>query len=216
MFSVEKVKKKWHGLRDVFRKEFNKAVAGERGEEEDGELTSRWPHFASMLFLTDTIEHRKLEGKVSSAKRTSAHFKDVEQEGDICNFASDCSNEFAPIEDTANSSQMLTIKYPHPAVKVAMDANPYPTKKCKNLPFLADDHCLQVQSKKLKSFTSNSCSIEDSDCQFLLSLLPFLRNVPSNRKLTVRHKLQQVFIDEEQMAAIASITSKHLNENGCK
>lgn len=189
-------------------------MAGNSGEEEYVELTSRWPHFASMLFLTDTIEDRKLKGKVSSAKRTSAHSKNVEEEGDICNLSSDCSNESALIEDTANSSHVLTIKYPPPDVKVTMD--PSLTNKRKNLPAPTDDHCLQVESKKLKSFTSNSCSIEDSDYQFLLSLLPFLKNVPSHRKLTVRHKLQQVFIDEEQLAAIASMTSKHFNENACK
>ncbi|XP_073844188.1 uncharacterized protein [Musca autumnalis] len=37
---------------------------------------------------------------------------------------------------------------------------------------------------------------EDSDRMFLLSLLPYLRKVNVQRKLQVRHKLQDVFIKE--------------------
>jgi 16S rRNA G1207 methylase RsmC len=40
----------------------------------------------------------------------------------------------------------------------------------------------------------------DSDYQFSVSLLPFLKRVPIQRKMAVRHKLQQVFIDEDEVA----------------
>lgn len=38
---------------------------------------------------------------------------------------------------------------------------------------------------------------EDENERFLLSLLPYLREVPGHRKLAVRHELQKVFIDEQ-------------------
>lgn len=38
---------------------------------------------------------------------------------------------------------------------------------------------------------------EDENEQFLMSLLPYLREVPGHRKLAVRHELQKVFIDEQ-------------------
>ncbi|XP_063538080.1 uncharacterized protein LOC134747385 [Cydia strobilella] len=43
----------------------------------------------------------------------------------------------------------------------------------------------------------------DHDAQFLMSLWPFLKDVPKNRKLMVRSKLQQVLIDEQNEVAPA-------------
>jgi hypothetical protein len=40
----------------------------------------------------------------------------------------------------------------------------------------------------------------DSDYQFLVSLLPSLKRVPIQRETAVRHKLQKVFIAEEEVA----------------
>lgn len=57
-----------------------------------------------------------------------------------------------------------------------------------------DAKLLQIEEKKLKYFQENA---NDPDTQFLMSLLPFLKDVPKHRKLMVRAKLQQVFIDEQ-------------------
>lgn len=43
--------------------------------------------------------------------------------------------------------------------------------------------------------------------QFLMSLLPFLKEIPKNRKLIVRSRLQQVLIDE-QNANASSVVQK--------
>ncbi|XP_063384719.1 transcription factor Adf-1-like [Cydia fagiglandana] len=48
-----------------------------------------------------------------------------------------------------------------------------------------------------------SFSPNDHDAQFLMSLWPFLKDVPKNRKLMVRNKLQQVLIDEQNDVAPA-------------
>lgn len=58
---------------------------------------------------------------------------------------------------------------------------------------------------KKRSFTDrifkgppvDAVETEDDNYQFLVSLLPYLRDVPKHRKLIVRHRLQKVLIDEE-------------------
>lgn len=54
--SVEKVKKKRHGLRNVFRKGLHKSAKEKSEGEVLDEFTSTWSHFNSMLFLKDNIE----------------------------------------------------------------------------------------------------------------------------------------------------------------
>lgn len=49
---------------------------------------------------------------------------------------------------------------------------------------------------------------EDENYQFLMSLLPHLRDVPKHRKLMIRHKLQKVFIDEEDRNRLSGYTTK--------
>ncbi|KAL4112101.1 hypothetical protein QTP88_015949 [Uroleucon formosanum] len=63
----------------------------------------------------------------------------------------------------------------------------------------------RLTEEKLKCFQK---SANDPDAQFLMSLLPFLKDIPKHRKLMVRAKLQQVLMDEQH-----SITSAGLYEN---
>ncbi|XP_008186846.1 uncharacterized protein DDB_G0283357-like [Acyrthosiphon pisum] len=39
---------------------------------------------------------------------------------------------------------------------------------------------------------------QDDNYHFLMSLLPYLREVPKNRKMAIRHKLQRVFVEEQE------------------
>lgn len=63
-----------------------------------------------------------------------------------------------------------------------------------------------IERKKLNQFKEKSEAYhqakikEDADYHFLMSLLPYLRKVPEERKLVVRTKLQQVFCDEQTLA----------------
>lgn len=72
------------------------------------------------------------------------------------------------------------------------------TKKVKKRqPDEIDTRLLQIEEGKLKCFQE---SANDPDAQFLLSLLPFLKDIP---KHMVRTKLQQVLIDEQDAASSA-------------
>lgn len=73
--------------------------------------------------------------------------------------------------------------------------------KRRQTPDEIDDRLLQIEEEKLKCFQGNA---NDPDAQFLMSLLPFLKDIPTHRKLIVRTKIQQVLI-EEQSAALSPV-----------
>ncbi|XP_026818919.1 GATA zinc finger domain-containing protein 3-like [Rhopalosiphum maidis] len=55
----------------------------------------------------------------------------------------------------------------------------------------------------------------DDNFHFLMSLLPYLREVPRNRKMAIRNKLQRVFAEEQDVANnIYSNNAKNDNNNG--
>ncbi|KAG8233818.1 hypothetical protein J437_LFUL008039, partial [Ladona fulva] len=58
---------------------------------------------------------------------------------------------------------------------------------------------LEIEEKKLLAYQQRKSNLldEDADFHFLMSLLPYLRKVPKQRKMLVRTKLQQIFCDEE-------------------
>lgn len=55
----------------------------------------------------------------------------------------------------------------------------------------------EVHRQTLGTGSGNGGKKEDENEKFLISLLPYLRDVPKHRKLAVRHKLHKVFIDEQ-------------------
>jgi hypothetical protein len=81
-----------------------------------------------------------------------------------------------------------------------MPTNKNPAKKRRQH---IEGKLLTVERKKMQFFKtkyghSASTSLEqDSDYQFLLSLLPFLKNASPNTKITFSMKLQQVFMEED-------------------
>ncbi|CAH1954916.1 unnamed protein product [Acanthoscelides obtectus] len=72
--NVNEVKKKWKGLRDVFRREYKKVHKS--GDEAPEEGSSSWTFFDQMLFLSDIIEPRQLKGNVASPERTLSRNND--------------------------------------------------------------------------------------------------------------------------------------------
>lgn len=72
-----------------------------------------------------------------------------------------------------------------------------------------DKEYLDIEKKKLKLFESRSADISsnDPDRHFLMSLIPYMKEVPRNRKLLVQQKLLQVFVDEDRVAP-----SKHTQD----
>lgn len=64
-----------------------------------------------------------------------------------------------------------------------------------------DQFPTSIEKQTLQKLNVNENRDEDENFQFLMSLLPYLREVPKKRKLIVRHKLQKVFIDEQERSS---------------
>lgn len=56
-----------------------------------------------------------------------------------------------------------------------------------------------LEEKKLQIFKERNLASRNEDPHYhiLISLLPYLRNVPEERKIFVKTKLQQVFFEED-------------------
>ncbi|KAG8305389.1 hypothetical protein J6590_070698 [Homalodisca vitripennis] len=73
---------------------------------------------------------------------------------------------------------------------------------------VSDAHFLEIEKAKLKLFETSASLKNDSEHQFLISLLPYLKNIPASRQLQVRNKLQQVLIDEQERNSFVAINYK--------
>ncbi|KAL5237983.1 hypothetical protein ACI65C_005393 [Semiaphis heraclei] len=83
---------------------------------------------------------------------------------------------------------------------------PIPTKRRQ---FGYDEHPnferQYIQNINIPTAISDSdgvAQIHDDNYHFLMSLLPYLREVPKNRKIVIRHKLQKVFVEEQERKSI--------------
>lgn len=79
--------------------------------------------------------------------------------------------------------------------------NPYPSWSREDGGTTAKKRPYEDRISKRPSVDMNET--DDDSYQFLVSLLPYLRQIPKHRKLTVRHRLQRVLIDEENTIYVA-------------
>ncbi|CAG4945040.1 unnamed protein product [Parnassius apollo] len=77
-----------------------------------------------------------------------------------------------------------------------------------------DQEYLEIEKRKLQLYESRSAdkSADDPDRNFLLSLLPYLKEVPRNRKILVQRKLLDVFMEEENTQLQYSPVSRYSEE----
>lgn len=225
---MAELKKKWKSLRDVFRREFKKLLKS--GQEAPDEFESSWPFFQHMLFLRNIMESRTLKGNVSPENTETGHGveKDTEveyKEGDL---------EESPQENGSFNNAVRPDEPQTPSTSKCSPSNmgpPQTTPKKEKFKRLEVDGCTNekqgniIPNKKKRSATVNTCDAQfleiektklklleestsmkgDSDYQFLISLLPYLKKIPENRQLYVRNKLQQVLIEEQERNSFVPI-----------
>lgn len=70
---------------------------------------------------------------------------------------------------------------------------------------------MMLEEQKIQMFKERKSASrnEDPDYHFLMSLLPYLRKVPEERKMFVRSKLQQVFCEEDILGVVRSQHTLH-------
>lgn len=190
LISGEAAKTKWRGLRDTFRKELSKNPKKRSGDEGGIIKESKWAHFKSMEFLKDQFQKRQLQGNVPSETTF-----DADAQNSTTTFSPDPpENEPESQTQTVESPQNTTNEttppqnFAAPQKKIAKMNNATAVKKL-----------MMLEEQKIQMFKErNSASRnEDPDYHFLMSLLPYLRKVPEERKMFVRTKLQQVFCEED-------------------
>lgn len=59
-----------------------------------------------------------------------------------------------------------------------------------------DEEIPEIETKKVKYLEDKTIRTQDEDYHFLMSLLPYLHDIPKSRKLLVRKKIMDVVIDE--------------------
>lgn len=198
--SVDDLKKKWRGLRDTFRKELKKSFTTISVEPTDNEKQSKWPYFKSLLFLKDTMNMGDLKNNIPNISD--------------CDINSDPELKTESISDTPLSPKSASVDVDVDAVSPPQRTKhssklkfKFPPKRKKFNQHKSDDESgdqelLQIKKKKFKY---NGKNTNESDVQFLMSLIPFLKDIPKSRKLIVRGKLQQVFIDEHNEQAVSNL-----------
>ncbi|XP_014247423.1 uncharacterized protein LOC106665490 [Cimex lectularius] len=110
---VEELKKKWRGLRDIFRRECKKAIASKSGDQE--EYIPKWPYYKIMLFLKDTMTTRDSRGSVPpEVDEGDANESDSEP-------VLDCTTE----NDQPSTSQRVSNSPPKKVVKRLRDVSDF-------------------------------------------------------------------------------------------
>ncbi|KAG8289706.1 hypothetical protein J6590_098827 [Homalodisca vitripennis] len=223
-----KIANGWNKLNDVnfisihdsFRREYKKLLKS--GQEAPDEFESSWPFFDQMLFLHDVMEPRQLKGNIPPPMAIE---EDLELE----------SEKDDSLIENSNSNSAVHLSEPQLAPTALQKMGPpltTPTKgKLKRLDFdrnnsdrgspgksssnkkkrsvdVSDAHFLEIEKAKLKLFETSASLKNDSEHQFLISLLPYLKNIPASRQLQVRNKLQQVLIDEQERNSFVAINYK--------
>ncbi|CAI6370203.1 unnamed protein product [Macrosiphum euphorbiae] len=160
-----------------------------------------------MTFLKDTIMPRKticnIQKEINEEGPSSppeiSLFKNIVSEGEQIDQDQDCLEESVVHPDLSSVYSNLQTSMKR--------------KKIKNNP-IAD--LIEIEKQKLERFdnikenTKNSDNYkDDEDFHFLMSLLPHLRDLPKQRKLSVRLKLQQVLMEEEEHRDIYKTLQDH-------
>lgn len=165
------------------------------------------------MFLSKTVDRRKLHGNIYPQKENNNN-SDFETESTLkaadnaysqstiqessqqivntdIHQPSTCGNKVTSTLSTPSSTTLQSKKNTNNRLKYAKNSE---TNSM-------DDKFLEIERAKLEILSQHK-NREDSDSerQFLLSLLPFLKAVPPNRQMLVRSKLQQVFLEEEQLS----------------
>ena len=179
-----------------FQKRDNKILEHKSGDEPPSHMgSSTWAYFDQMLFLKNVVGRRKFQGNISPKDVAGSNVSTPES-------TQHCDESSAPSPPTSNSKRRSSQQSSDHSQQFLESGNMEPTPTTNNRKTSLDknstnDQFLQIEKEKLKLFT-DSTALEDSEYQFLLSLLPFLHKVPNHRKLVVGNKLQQVLIDEDE------------------
>ena len=156
-----------------------------------------------MFFLSDVMEPRELKGSLSPPeKHTSGINNSQDDKGTMEHQDSSSASETgdtSATESQPSCSSVQPVEMGPPATtptkgkRKRLDDNKVEDKKTENKrnenkkttnkkentkTERSEAQFLEIQRAKLKLFSKSTAMKKDSDCQFLISLLPYLKKVP--------------------------------------
>lgn len=216
-----KLKKKWKYLRDQFATESSKIKPPRSGDAAGETVTPKWPHFKLLLFLKDIVKARPSSGNLTHSTKSSDQIQ-IEDSLIQTEYAEEImpSNDETR-EDWENISNSVIATNDNTEVPVSgkqedtaatnITSN---TKRIFELQPTANEHkytgkrikknsltdsLLDIERQKLEILAQNAkrryatqTNDDDEDLLFLKSLLPHIKKIPDNRKLSFRGRIQEI------------------------
>lgn len=167
-------------MRDSFRRELKKCNATKSGDG-GGESSKPWAFFSQMAFLTDTLQPKNTQSSISDETSRTPTPDDEDSERSA--------------GDLIEKDNLSTLNSGNENQHVQQKLFKSPLKKKKTN---YEDKFLAIENKKVELFQINSKISQDPDYQFLISLLPHLKQVPQGRKLRVQMELMNVLLKDQQ------------------
>lgn len=211
-------KSKWKNSKDTFRRELQKEPKNRSGAKGDDnfEWKSKWPFFKMMLFCRDVIIPSSTSGNLidpdnilendTEANTSCASLaEDTDIEVDVNSEHAEYSETSSATLDNVNLSNNYVIKQK--------------TKKSRKIDESNIDSFLALEQKKIKILENvqknNNEMTNDPDYHFLISLLPYLKDLNALEKLEVRHNIQSIVIDAHRRKLISagSVSSTMFTNN---
>ncbi|XP_025202247.1 uncharacterized protein DDB_G0286175-like [Melanaphis sacchari] len=124
-------------------------------------------------------------------------------------------NEVCDLSENDNINSIINSTNVHSAKFSGSDNRRLPAKKRQIVPeehSSFENECKQVIPNAKTNDHNNS---NDDNYYFLMSLLPSLREVPKNRNMAIRNKLQRVFVEEQETKNCNDNDNNNINNNNC-
>ncbi|XP_068623177.1 uncharacterized protein [Battus philenor] len=172
-------KTRWKNLRAYFVKECTKVKSR---SVEGGEATSSWQYFDQLQFLRSTLP---------GSNRLINYTPDGEYNGDEI-FITNYDGTMAYPETWSPGQSSSETSYTTPSTR---------KRKLKALASTNEsstynETLLELERKKLKILENDLARGSNDDLLFFESLLPYMREIPVDRKLQLRSKIQDLICSE--------------------
>ena len=196
------VRQKWRGLRDTFRKELCKLEKKRSGDAADDEVSCKWQYFSSMFFIKDQFTPRKTSGNIPDIRHEiSEPPVDEAQESLLDAAYSESEQSHLQTEVNVETDAEATFTRSSHSRKPLLVASNLqhtstPSKRKRNEKDSALQKLIRVEEEKLRYFKQNSEKLQDDDRYFALSLVPYLRQLPTHRKMFARAKFQEILAQD--------------------
>ncbi|KAL1492347.1 hypothetical protein ABEB36_010607 [Hypothenemus hampei] len=187
------VKSKWRNLRDNFRRELSKSKNYRSGDAAGPSKKSKWAYFEILSFLRDTFNSRPSSGNINFPELGETDIGTGEDSNDVSNeieFSENFILEDPETNGGVHENNMFRSSTTEKIISDYCEKLQTKTTKKDNI----QEQLLQIEQKKLETFSKLSANSGDSDYNFMMSILPFLKTLPPLKKMKMRLDIQQLFL----------------------